>query len=190
MQDRFLFRGKRLDNGEWVEGHYDFIPKNCWCKYDRNLIRYTRANVTDSGEIGLSMEADNVNPATIGQCTGLKDKNGNLIFEGDILHVELHNSVSRGAIASGTAPVVWGGMYNNERPSGFGLIWGIRKDFSRFDGFTNECVFEIIDNIHDNPELAGEIVKIKHPAIELVANVNAPKQYEQMELSITNRPPG
>lgn len=61
-----LFRGKRLDNGQWVYGYY---------AYDRGKYHYIKS-VDDSFNY-------RVDPDTVGQYTGLKDKDGNKIFEGD-----------------------------------------------------------------------------------------------------------
>jgi hypothetical protein len=72
MTERYLFRGKRLDNGEWETGN----------------IVVTRQGYHD----GLCYISDKmtgyptpIDPATIGACTGLRDKNGTLIFESDLV---------------------------------------------------------------------------------------------------------
>lgn len=69
MEDRYLFKAKRLDNGEWVIGNRVDSPNG------RVAISET------SGEWGLC----ECIPSTICRCTGLKDKNGKLIWENDIL---------------------------------------------------------------------------------------------------------
>lgn len=78
MEDRYLFKAKRLDNGEWIVGglvRYGFTGKE---KY------YI---VPDYASDLYAMEID---PNTICQCTGLKDKNDKLIWENDI--VKINNS--------------------------------------------------------------------------------------------------
>ena len=85
MEDRYLFRGKRIDNGEWIVG--DLIQNKflrgmrSWIsseKYDPKRLRKISKNMAQ----WRSVEVD---PSTICQCTGLKGKNGNLIWENDIV---------------------------------------------------------------------------------------------------------
>lgn len=71
MNNRYIFRGKRKDSGEWVTG---------------DLMQWTDGTVricVDDGDDEKIATA--VIPETIGQCTGLKDKKGKLIFEGDVV---------------------------------------------------------------------------------------------------------
>ena len=75
MQDRYLFRGKRIDNGEWVEGYLSYP----FCTEKGNESYYFYAK--DS--LGFFCRCV-VDASTICQCTGLKDKNGRLIWENDI----------------------------------------------------------------------------------------------------------
>ena len=69
MNDRYLFRAKRIDNGEWISGYLYGI-------WERKYILWGMINdIPDMKEVA---------PSTICQCTGLKDKNVKLIWENDI----------------------------------------------------------------------------------------------------------
>ena len=84
MNDRYLFRAKRIENGEWVEGFYALIGK-------KHVIisKESEGYYTESVEERHGHEIVEVDPTTICQCTGIKDNNGKMIWENDV--VELYD---------------------------------------------------------------------------------------------------
>lgn len=129
MEDRYLFRGKRIDNGEWVEGYLSYP----FCTKKGNESYYFYAK--DS--LGFFCRCV-VDASTICQCTGLKDKNGKLIWENDIVETQC-----------GKAVVVWD--KSEWRIKWIDdLIW--RKDLHYWVN-DNSWRIEVIGNIFDNPEL-------------------------------------
>lgn len=149
MRD-YLFRGKRKDNGEWVCGNL-FVPDNP----DKPTEILIGTNV-----VRISYE---VIPETVGQFTGLTDKNGKKIFEGDIV---TENSGDMRLLCDinekkGHIGVVKFGEH--DVPSGDPFCWGEAYGFF-VDGevFTPaissyghyyDYDLEVIGNIHDNPEI-------------------------------------
>ena len=127
MEDRYLFKGKRLDNGVWVQGYLFGI----WEK------RYILWGMTN--DIPNMIEVD---PSTICQCTGLKDKNGNLIWENDIMVAHLDEDYPEDETYK---RILW---YGN----GFCSIENGSKDIAPIDKFDTEH-FEVCGNIFDNAEL-------------------------------------
>ena len=128
MNNRYLYRAKRPDNGEWVEG---FLVK----KHGLFFI-YSVINSDTCGQSNYE-----VDESTICQCTGLKDKNGKLIWENDIC-----------IITDGTL---------DEEDGYFRLDWEIDRAMFEFEGtgicanFDNVSGYdcEVVGNIFDNPEL-------------------------------------
>lgn len=142
MNERYLFRGKQKDNGKWVEG--DLMQWN-----DGTM----RICVEDGDD---SKIARTVIPETVGQCTGLKDKNGKLIFKGDIIRGFSYPFMSDGEYDY-YALVVWSKDYCAFRirtvKNPQSKVRGISDGNTEFMDDWNSDDWEVIGNIHDNPEL-------------------------------------
>ena len=135
-----LFRGKRLDTGEWVQGFYSRVTDN-WTP--KNVHFITCFKDLSNGETILT-GTYSVDPATVGQFTGLTDKNGKKIFEGDIVRVDFHPEY----IGIKSRPSYIGVV--EYREGAFG-IYEKGKGTQYF--FQHGLIKTVIGNIYDNPEL-------------------------------------
>ena len=85
MKDRYLYKAKRADNGEWVQGYlFDDGFENGRVFIGGLVIEKYTGTACDDWTISGSCFCE-VDKSTICQCTGLKDKNGKLIWENDIV---------------------------------------------------------------------------------------------------------
>lgn len=123
-----LFRGKTID-GDWTYGYYVFAPKRTGmfgqtineADFDKHYILTMKYNIVKE-----------INPETVGQYTGLTDKNGKKIFEGDIV---------KGTFLGFPVPI---------EDDVFSICW--QEDVAGYKANYFENV-EVIGNIYDNPEL-------------------------------------
>lgn len=118
-----LFRGKRVDNSEWILG---------FLRWYREVEKYFI-------EKSIETRDYEIRPETIGQFTGLADKNGKKIFEGDIVKVKHNNEILTGKIE-----------YLFDR---FVVVVGLWSGNLMHYATTINLFCEVIGNIYDNPEL-------------------------------------
>lgn len=140
MKNRYLCKAKRTDNGEWVIG---------------GLVRYGftgREKYYIVPSYASDLYALGIDPSTICRCTGLKDKNGNLIWENDIVKcVDENNDIEFTAIIEFGNPnglYSWGYQLQHikgDEPNLDILLWVDMEEAG--------ATCEVIGNVFDNPEL-------------------------------------
>ena len=134
MNNRYLYRAKRTDNGEWVEG--------CLLIIDDSEYRIATSCLQGDVKEVLNVCAYEVDQSTICQCTGLEDKNGNLIWENDIVE-----AWSQGRCAIGKI---------KHRIDGTWIIYPAWQNGEMWYLLPNDhgiTTVEVIGNIFENPEL-------------------------------------
>ena len=138
MMREILFRGKSVNTGEWVEG--SLIVLTYQPADDAPFQHYEIEDTT----IGISPNDfmsgiyTTVDPATVGQYTGLTDKNGKKIYEGDI--VKYGDTINKVVFEQRNGTAYFGVVMDDTETWHFGYL-------------TNAEGMEVIGNIHDNPEL-------------------------------------
>ncbi|MGN0173976.1 MAG: YopX family protein [Acutalibacteraceae bacterium] len=133
-----LFRGKRVDTGEWVEGFYSRVTSNF---EQKNVHFINHYKDLPNGETVLKQYI--IEPETVGQFTGLTDKNGTRIFEGDILSERppMNETSYIGYVAYDDESAVYRFMIKNDTNYN-GVLLG-----------SYSLSYTVIGNIYDNPEL-------------------------------------
>lgn len=137
MKDRYLFKAKRTDNGEWVKGYlFDDGFENGRIFIGGLVIEKYNGTACDEWNV-TGIDFYEVDPSTVCQCAGLKDETGKLIWENDIIRTKV-----------GTAKVIWD-------KSEWRIEW-LKNDLWRKDLYywavENIQRVVVIGNIFNNPE--------------------------------------
>lgn len=133
-----LYRGKRIDNGEWVYGNIVLTEYKAYILPD--IADFTYGDNGNRIRIGCFVE---VIPETVGQWTGMNDKNCIKIFEGDIIECDFYNAMVK--IEHRKHLIIF-------ENGAFAIQWRIGND--KYSNYLHETWGRrIIGNFYDNPEL-------------------------------------
>lgn len=173
MDREILFRGKQTDDGEWAYGYYFFdnFQDKAFITFGNNCFKIGNYCMSLDRECPNKriLSAFEVIPKTVGQYTGLTDKNGKKIFEGDIL--KCHDNPKDlvkvvfgefGVVDTDTeCPVdtVIGWHYEVIPTDELSTVEPFCLSMPLTNSYIKYCHMEVIGNIHDNPELSKEETK-------------------------------
>lgn len=158
----YLFRGQRKENEKWVEGLLTYCNFNCGVE----------KSISQETELG-SIFIYRIKQETVGQFTGLTDKNGKKIFEGDIVRycgkvhywpeedVEFLGEIcfEKGAFGIGSHDEIPPILEDGWRDDNFVSLWEIYWNLNCINNTLH--MLEVVGNIHDNSELLGEVESCK-----------------------------
>lgn len=133
MEDRYLFRGKRIDTGEWIVGSL-LVDKQ------QDIDTGEQIEITGIYPSEYKDFAKKIDPTTICQCTGIRDKTGKLIWENDIVKYRIYQRTEQ----------LYKVIYDYEEGS-----WslGCNSEPLYSIGGANSEKCEVVGNAFDNPEL-------------------------------------
>lgn len=150
MNDRYLYKAKRTNNGEWIIGNLIIFEGIVYIMEDENTC--IRAYYDGGDCVDFDARAYKVDPSTICQYTGLTDKNGKLIWENDILGRSIYRDKVFGKVVwtntgfTGFMLKVPSNSGANFYPMGCGM-------YDDDDDENERCNDETIGNVFDNPSL-------------------------------------
>ena len=150
-----LFKGKRIDNGEWVEGYYYKMSETTYCfkeDYERKPVpehHYILQERMTDWELPNQIVQIEIDSKTLCQFTGLCDKNGKKIWENDIVKTvsDIYAHVKFGLYTTGFAL--------EECNQGFYVDFSVKTYLRHELGYWNNKV-EVRGNIFDNRDLLQE----------------------------------
>lgn len=142
MEDRYLFKAKRIDNGEWVLGALFDGESHCIIGQE---IKFSPYIEHEYKIVGYEVDRN-----TICQCTGVKDKNGKLIWENDILH-NGNYFIVKWNVPCARFDIVLNNSHNIPMGEWEPMICDWKTN--DFKEYKKAVDYEVIGNIVDNPEL-------------------------------------
>ena len=139
MNDRYLYRAKRIDNGELVEGFYAVIgEKTVIIEKEREEFYDVEGEKKSHGN-----KIVEVDPSTICQCTAVPDRDNTIMFENDVVRA-----------SGGVRGVIRFGRYGDEKTDyGFYIEWEKSQPYWRNDIYYWQNELRVIGSYIDNPEL-------------------------------------
>lgn len=149
-----LFRGKHFKSGKWCIGNPQFMPTGAvfMLRYANDIKTVTDKNGKNCYDV--LFDFDEVIPETVCQYTGLTDKNGNRMFDGDIIDISYFLTKNRAVVKFGKYKQSdMSGDYECGNQGFYVSVENDEHDTYRHDLYFYAHKCEIIGNIFDNPEL-------------------------------------